>query len=112
MAVSNELAKPETVEDFELMCQQLYRSQWQDSTCVRVGRGGQTQFGVDILGHDGTRAVGVQCKHYNKTPFTLAVVTNDVEAADRASLPIGLLIFATTASSNSGVIFCCSSTTL
>lgn len=79
MAVSNELVRPDTEDDFEAMCHQLYGRMWRDSTCVRVGRGGQAQFGVDILGNDGTQPVGVQCKHFNKKAFTLGVVTSDVD---------------------------------
>ena len=50
MAVSNELVRPDTEDDFEAMCHQLYGRMWRDSTCVRVGRGGQAQFGVDAVG--------------------------------------------------------------
>ena len=57
MAVNNELARPATEEDFEAMCRQLYRSMWKDSGCMRVGRSGQAQFGVDVLGDDGQRVV-------------------------------------------------------
>lgn len=103
MAVNNELARPTTEEDFEAMCHQLYRSMWKDSGCMRVGRSGQAQFGVDVLGHDGQRVVGIQCKHYNSTPFTLKTVTDDVAAADNSGLKLGHLVFATTAPS---VLFC------
>jgi len=47
MAVSNELVRPDTEGDFEAMCHQLDGRMWRNSTCVRVGRGGQAQFGVD-----------------------------------------------------------------
>jgi tetratricopeptide (TPR) repeat protein len=104
MAVSNELVRPDTDDDFEAMCHQLYGRMWRDSTCVRVGRGGQAQFGVDILGNDGTQPVGVQCKHFNKKAFTLGIVTSDVGEADKADLKIDLLIFATTAPSNANVV--------
>jgi tetratricopeptide (TPR) repeat protein len=104
VAVSNELVRPDTEDDFEAMCHQLYSHIWRDSTCVRVGRGGQAQFGVDILGNDGNRPVGVQCKHFNKKKFTLGVVTGDVDEADKAGLKIDLLIFATTAPSDSSVV--------
>lgn len=104
MAVSNDLGRPDTEGDFEAMCHQLYGRMWRDFTCVRVGRGGQAQFGVDILGNDGTQPVGVQCKHFNKKAFTLGVVTSDIDEADKAGLKIDLLIFATTAPSNSSVV--------
>jgi len=76
MAVSNELTKPENESDFEAMCHALYRRMWNDSSCSRVGGPGQSQFGIDILGHDGKINVGIQCKHYNKKTFTLSTVTD------------------------------------
>ncbi len=104
MTVSNELTRPETEEEFEVMCHALYRRMWNDTGCVRVGGSGQAQFGVDILGHDGAKAVGIQCKHYNKKPFTLSTVTGDIKKAEDSGLEIEHLLFATTASSKSGLV--------
>ncbi len=101
MGVSNELAKPETDEEFEVMCHALYRRMWNDTGCVRMGGSGQAQFGVDILGHDGKKSVGVQCKHYNKKAFTFSTVTDDIKKAEEAKLDIEHLLFATTAPSKS-----------
>jgi len=104
MAVTNELAKPETEGDFEAMCHALYRRMWNDTSCTRVGGGGQSQFGVDILGHDGKTMVGIQCKHYVKKKFTLATVSEDVKLADDAKLDIGHMLFATTAANRSTLV--------
>jgi len=104
MSVTNELERPSTEGDFEAMCHALYSKMWNDPSCSLVGGIGQGQFGVDIIGFDGERTVGIQCKHYVKTPFTFATVTKDVEKADAAGLEIDHLIFATTASSKSGVV--------
>ena len=104
MAVSNELAKPETEGDFEAMCHALYRRMWNDTSCTRVGSGGQSQFGVDILGHDGKTSVGIQCKHYVKKAFTLATVTEDVKLADDSKLDIEHMLFATTAANKSALV--------
>jgi Flp pilus assembly protein TadD len=104
MAVSNELVKPETEGDFESMCHALYRRMWNDTSCTRVGGGGQSQFGVDILGHDGKTSVGIQCKHYVKKQFSLATVSEDVKLADDAKLDIGHMLFATTAANKSGLV--------
>ncbi|MBI5910925.1 MAG: hypothetical protein HY848_13355 [Betaproteobacteria bacterium] len=104
MGVSSELAKPETGEEFEVMCHALYRRMWNDVGCVRMGGSGQVQFGVDILGHDGKKSVGVQCKHYNKKAFTFSTVTDDIKKAEEAKLGIEHLLFATTAPSKSTLV--------
>lgn len=104
MGVSNELTRPETEEKFEAMCHALYRRMWNDTGCMRMGGSGQAQFGVDILGHDGRKAVGVQCKHYNKKAFTLSTVTDDINKAEQANLGIEHLLFATTATGKSTLV--------
>lgn len=104
MAVSNELLKPDSEDAFEAMCHQLYGRIWQDVGCARVGRSGQAQFGVDIVGTYRQIPIGLQCKHYNKKSFTLKTVTDDIQKAEAAGLAIGHLKFATTAPSNSEVV--------
>lgn len=96
MSVSNELQFPVSEDNFEAMCLVLYSLAWRTNDLMRVGRSGQAQFGVDIIGHDGKRNVGIQCKHYVKKKFTIATVTDDIAAADMANLDIDHLLFATT----------------
>lgn len=97
MAANNELAKPDTDDEFEAMCHALYQCMWNDTSCSRVGGKGQVQHGIDILGFDGIRTVGIQCKHYTTKPFTMKTVTDDVTLAENADLPIKHMLFATTA---------------
>jgi tetratricopeptide (TPR) repeat protein len=104
MAVSNELAKPDSEDDFEAMCHAIYRRMWNDSTCSRVGGPGQSQFGIDIIGYDGKITVGIQCKHYKKKAFTLSTITNDVALADEANLDIDHMLFATTAPNKTNLV--------
>lgn len=104
MAVSNELTFPETEELFEEMCFHLFRMDWKDPGCVRLGSTGQGQFGLDIIGTHGIRKIGVQCKHYVKTPFTLSTVKSDIEKADIAGIDVDHLIFATTAASKTDLV--------
>jgi tetratricopeptide (TPR) repeat protein len=104
MAVSNELAKPHGDDDFEAMCHSLYRLMWNDTSCCRMGGPGQSQFGIDIIGNDGKKTVGIQCKHYNKKPFTLRTVTDDVALADGAKLDIDHMLFSTTAANKSELV--------
>jgi hypothetical protein len=103
MAVTNVFSFPPTDDDFEAMYHQLLRQVY-GADWMRVGRNGQSQSGVDILGHDGTRPVGVQCKHYAKKKFTLGTVEDDVLKAEKAGIGIEHLIFATTAPNDATVV--------
>jgi tetratricopeptide (TPR) repeat protein len=104
MAVTNDLAFPETEDLFEEMCFNLYRMDWKDLGCTRLGGTGQGQFGLDIIGTHGAQQVGVQCKHYVKKAFTLGTVEADVQKADDAGIVIDHLIFATTAANKSDLV--------
>lgn len=104
MAVTNELAFPTTEDQFEEMCFHLYRKEWNDPGCTRLGGVGQGQFGLDIIGANGAQQIGVQCKHYVKKPFTLATVEGDVEKADKAGIAVDHVIFATTAANKSELV--------
>lgn len=104
MAVTNELAFPETEELFEEMCFHLYRMEWKDPGCTRLGGVGQGQFGLDIIGTNDALQIGVQCKHYVKKAFTLGTVEADVQKADDAGIAVDHLIFATTAANKSELV--------
>jgi len=103
VGVSNELARPNSEDDFEAMCHVLYGLVY-NNNFSRVGGPGQNQFGVDILGHDGAKSIGIQCKHYNKKPFTLTTVKDDIKKVEDANLKIDHLLFATTAASKADVV--------
>jgi len=104
MAVTNELTFPISEDQFEEMCFHLYRKEWNDPACTRLGGVGQGQFGLDIIGTSGAQQIGVQCKHYVKKPFTLATVEGDVAKADNAGIAIDHVIFATTAANKSELV--------
>lgn len=104
MAVTNDLAFPETEDRFEEMCFHLYRIEWKDPGCTRLGGVGQGQFGLDIIGTNGAQQIGIQCKHYVKKSFTLGTVEGDVEKADQAGIVIDHLIFATSAANKSELV--------
>ncbi len=104
MAVTNELAFPENDNQFEEMCFHLYRMEWKDPGCTRLGGAGQIQFGLDFIGTHGTQQIGVQCKHYVKKPFTLATVEADLNKADDAGIVVDHVIFATTAANKSELV--------
>lgn len=103
VGVSNELARPNSEDDFEAMCHVLYGLVYKNNFS-RVGGPGQSQFGVDILGHDGTKPIGIQCKHYNRKSFTLATVKDDIQKVEDTGLKIEHLLFATTVASKADVV--------
>lgn len=57
---------PELWQDFERLTHEVCKLEWDDPDAVRVGRAGQAQHGLDIVGRDRCRdgywRVGVQCK--------------------------------------------------
>ncbi len=55
---------PKNWQDFETLCQKLWREIWSDPNAQKNGRSGQPQCGVDIFGKPsyGSIIAGVQCK--------------------------------------------------
>lgn len=104
MAVSNDLQFPETEELFEEMCFHLYSKDWNDPFLNRLGSTGQSQFGLDLIGTVNGKDVGIQCKHYVNTPFTLATVTGDLGKLDGSNVVVNHVIFATTAANKAAVV--------
>lgn len=104
MPVSNDLPFPETEELFEEMCFLLYKAEWRDPFLNRLGSSGQGQFGLDLMGSVNGQDVGIQCKHYVSTPFTLATVTGDLDKLDRSGVQVAHVIFATTAPNKAALV--------
>jgi hypothetical protein len=57
-----QLNPPESWEQFEALCADLFAREWGDPNVVRYGRQGQRQDGVDIYGKEDSADVGAQCK--------------------------------------------------
>lgn len=104
MSVNTELTHPDSDAEFEELCHQLYRAMWGDLGCMRIGRTGQAQYGIDIVGTWHGRQIGVQCKCYKRTRFNMATVRDDIAKVEQAGLTIDHLLFATTASNNAKVV--------
>lgn len=98
------LPKPASEDQFEAMCRALYAEIWADPTCMRVGRRGQFQGGVDILGMEKGEPVGAQCKFYDRTKFTYATVLDDVAKVEQSGIPLRRLYFATTAAPDATLV--------
>lgn len=104
MGISNQLSWPNSDEDFEVMCHVLYGMVYKSGAFSRVGGHGQKQFGVDILGYDGLKPIGIQCKRYTKKVFDLSTIKADIKKVEESDLKIDCLLFATTASSRSDIV--------
>jgi len=105
MPSSTELSKPSNENDFERLCLALYSRVWRDPYLMRVGRRGQKQRGVDLIGTREGRPAGIQCKCYHATTLSLAVIKDDIKKADDAGLNIDHLLFATTANNDANLVF-------
>jgi hypothetical protein len=58
-----QLPPPANWQDFESLCADLWREEWQDQNVQRIGRAGQAQDAVDICGQTlNNEWVGIQCK--------------------------------------------------
>ncbi|QND47700.1 restriction endonuclease [Rhizobium lusitanum] len=66
MALSRtQIPKPENHQDFERQCAILWSEKLKDPNLQRLGRSGQNQHGLDIIGirdDDPRKRVGIQCK--------------------------------------------------
>lgn len=98
--------KPKNEADFERMCKLVYGAVFHDPRPKINGRKGQSQFGVDVYVNDSTDGgrIGIQCKKYCLTKLTFKHVKTEVDEADKAKLPIKLLLIATTSESDSKLL--------
>lgn len=90
---------PKSAAEFEDICADLWREEWNDPHIQRIGRPGQRQDGLDVLSdpRDGPRRA-IQCKNYEPKLFTNAIVDDIVEKVKGSPLlPIEELVIATTA---------------
>src|ERR1700731_1455525 len=99
--VTAQLHPPQSWEEFESMCADLYTRIWSDEGTQKHGRQGQPQGGVDVYGQpDGKNYTGVQCKKksiWPPTDLTLADIDEEVEKAKTWKPSLTEYIIATTA---------------
>jgi Flp pilus assembly protein TadD len=78
LPVTSEYAPPQSWEEFESLCADVYSKVWQ-TKLEKNGRQGQPQGGVDVYGQpDGTNYSGIQCKKKRKWPPE-ALTTDDID---------------------------------
>src|SRR5262249_18707370 len=104
---TSQLLSPESWEEFEDICADLFMLDWGDPSAVRHGRKGQRQHGVDIYGHPTTAGhEGVQCKGKSVWPpaaLTTTEITKEVNKAKKFSPPLCRFTIVTTANDDATV---------
>ncbi|MEF3136080.1 hypothetical protein OS035_32190 [Rhizobium sp. 268] len=102
MALSRtQIPKPENHQDFERQCAVLWSAKLKDPNLQRLGRSGQNQHGLDIIGirdDDPRKRVGIQCKlKSGNGKLTEKEVRNEFEAALTIQPPLTEFHIVTTA---------------
>jgi tetratricopeptide (TPR) repeat protein len=87
--------KPANDEDFELLCLSLLRNAWGNLSLQRHGRRGQRQYGVDLIGRQGERVIGIQCK-LRTNDLTFGEIVSEVEKAREFRPVLSHYVLATT----------------
>ena len=95
-----QLAPPTDQSEFENLCLALWKRILEDPNLQRVGRRGQDQEGVDLIGRKSETLnwVGIQCKVRTGGILTKDDVSHDVKKAKDFNPRLSELVFATTAS--------------
>ena len=99
--LNKQIPPPESWEEFEKMCCDLWRLLWNDPNAQKHGRRGQAQAGVDIFGQpdEGNEWAGVQCKgkdNYANKTLTKNEVREEVNKAKGFKPRLTQFIIATT----------------
>ena len=103
---------PDNWQDFERLTRSLCAIEWGDNNAETVGRPGQAQNGVDVVGWDHRRdswtRIGVQCKRRSDRAsdgvvkaggaLTLSDVSEEVEKSEACQPKLSHFVMATTAS--------------
>lgn len=101
LPVTSQYSPPQSWEEFESLCADLYGRIWADTETQKHGRQGQPQGGVDVYGRpDGENYFGVQCKKKDTWPpsdLTTAEIDEEVEKAKTWTPRLKHYIIATTA---------------
>ncbi len=88
---------PESDEGFERLCRNVLRREWRSSDLDRLGRPGQRQHGIDLLGTSPDGAcIAAQCKLRTAKKLSIAEIIADVQRADASGEPLASLTFVTT----------------
>jgi hypothetical protein len=101
LPVTSQYAPPQSWEEFESLCCDLYERIWNDNGTQKHGRQGQPQAGVDVYGRpDGKNYAGVQCKKKERWPpsdLTVDEIDEEIKKAKTWKPGLKRFIIATTA---------------
>jgi hypothetical protein len=101
LPVTSQYAPPQSWEEFESLCADLYARIWGDTGTQKNGRQGQPQGGVDVYGRpNGKNYTGVQCKKKGIWPpadLTTSEIDEEVVKAKTWKPALKHYIIATTA---------------
>lgn len=89
--------KPKNWDTFEDIICDVFSRKLNNRNFQRFGRGGQNQFGVDIVGVSEGLVVGVQCKHFPNGKITKTNITDEVKKADSFRPKLDEFYFVTSA---------------
>jgi len=93
------LLPPDTPEEFESLCLDLWKELCSDPGAQKNGRRGQNQDGVDVFAQHEGKWVGVQCKRKDallRSKVIPGELEQEVNAARKFEPKLGLFILATT----------------
>lgn len=99
-----QLPPPNSWKEFENLCFQLFKKEWNDPFIQRNGREGEVQNGVDIFGNLDNLSIGIQCKGKNIYPqanLTKSEILIEIEKAKKFNPALKNFIIITTAPRNS-----------
>lgn len=92
-----DLPPPRTWQAFESLCHDLFSREWGVTDASRIGRNGQRQHGVDIVAHQPSGWVGVQCKWISRTSELTPIQLREIAREARKFEPsLSHLVVATT----------------
>lgn len=89
--------KPRDWEALEDIVADTLKRRHQAPNLQRFGRGGQKQFGIDIVGPTKLGVLGIQCKHHAERDIPISEVDAAINEARKFPLTLSELIIATSA---------------
>lgn len=101
-----QLNPPDSWNEFEELCFQLFKREWNDFKIRRNGKQGQGQNGVDIYGNCDNKFTGLQCKGkqvYPQIELKRKEILDEVKLAIKFKPPLNDYIILTTAPRNAKI---------
>ena len=102
------MAKPINWQDFEDLCNKIWKYEFDCKTIKKNGRSGQDQYGVDVSGNSEYYKgyFGIQCKgkdDYTHAKLSEQEINTEIEKAKTFKPELKIFIFATTANKDAKI---------